>query len=425
MNNFNSRSPVPKSRSTNVWVILLLSVEILCGLFLINSLRNVFLPTWSESKLASLQTELANTRQSDAPTPAIAVIDQTATSTPEPTATQPPTATATVPPTATALPTATAEDQSPLSAEAKMALKTVFAMLPTSANRKDQPDATSELVDLGRILYFDPRLSVSETVSCNKCHDLENYGVDNLARSVGVAGSPVDRNSPTVFNAAIHVAQFWDGRSPDVEDQATKPIMAAGEMGMIDESNLKAKIMAIPGYQKLFGDAFPDESDPVNLTNMGIAIGAFERGLLTPSRFDKYLAGDQTQLNEQELRGLNTFVSLRCVTCHLGAGIGGSLYKRLGQIEPYQTEDLGRYVITKEDNDKYVFKVPSLRNVAKTAPYLHDGSIATLEEMVPLMARYQLGKTVTTEEVNDVVAFLNTLTGEIPSDYIQAPELPQ
>ncbi|MEZ4737589.1 MAG: cytochrome c peroxidase [Caldilineaceae bacterium] len=310
-----------------------------------------------------------------------------------------------------------------LSPEVVAALSTVFGPLPDSAPPSAY-EMTPALVDLGRTLFYDPRLSISQTMSCNDCHPLDNYGVDNFVRSIGVNGKPVERNTPTVYNAALHVSQFWDGRSPDVEDQATRPVVTASEMGMLDDEMVHNTLNAIPVYAKMFEAAFPNDSNPMTLKNVGIAIGAFERGLLTPSRFDLYLKGDFTQLTEQEQRGMAKFIELRCATCHVGATLGGLSYKRLGEYEPYETEDVGRYNVTGQDEDKYVFKVPSLRNVAKTAPYFHDGSVETLDQAVRIMVRHQLGKTVTDEEVADVVAFLNALTGELPTDYIAQPVLP-
>lgn len=302
-------------------------------------------------------------------------------------------------------------------------LAAIFNALPSSATSKEQANL-SEKVNLGRLLFYDPSLSVNGTVSCNHCHDLQTYGVDGLPRSVGVTEIATSRNTPTVYNAAIQKAQFWDGRSPTLEDQATMPILAEHEMGMIHAENVETRLKSNTIYPQLFELAFPDDPNPVTLKNVGIAIAAFERGLLTPSRFDKFLTGDYSQLNEQEIRGLNTFISLRCNICHNGAGVGGASFTRLGIAEPYETEDVGRFAITNKEEDKFVFKVSSLRNVAQTAPYLHDGSVDSLAEVVRLMARYQLGKSVTDQEVDDVVAFLDSLTGEIPSDYITPPELP-
>jgi cytochrome c peroxidase len=304
------------------------------------------------------------------------------------------------------------------------ALLTLFSVLP-----KEAPPLTYQLseplVTLGRVLFYEPRLSVNKTQSCNTCHPLDEYGMDSLPLSMGHNGAPVKRNSPTVYNAALHLAQFWDGRSPTVEDQAKGPILSSDEMGMLDPATVESTLKSIPGYGPLFAAAFPGDPAPITFDHLAQAIGAFERRLMTPSRFDRFLAGDYSQLNAQEQRGFATFAALGCPNCHVGVTVGGLQFKKLGEKEPYPLEDVGRFAVTGLEVDKYVFKVPSLRNVAKTAPYLHNGTIQTLEEMVVLMARYQLGnKSVTPEQITDVVAFLNTLTGEIPYDYIAPPPLP-
>ena len=311
----------------------------------------------------------------------------------------------------------------PAPVELSPTVLSVFSVLPNEAIPEDYQ--TSEtLVNLGRMLFYDPRLSATQDMSCNTCHALDEFGVDGLVVSAGHDGRPVPRNSPTVYNAAFHMAQFWDGRASTVEEQAIMPILSKGEMGINDSAALEKVLRSIPGYAPLFASAFPSDTNPITHQNVGIAIGAFERRLSTPARFDAFLAGDNTQLNADEQRGLITFINLGCTQCHMGVTVGGLLYKKLGEIEPYATKDLGRFAITGLDEDKYVFKVPSLRNIAKTGPYLHDGSIETLEEMVRIMARHQLGKQVTDNEVADVVSFLNTLTGEIPTAYIVPPQLP-
>lgn len=300
----------------------------------------------------------------------------------------------------------------------------LFTSLPTEV-----PPLTYQLSDelaaLGRALFYDPRLSVNQVQSCHTCHPLNQYGMDALSVSRGHDGIPVKRNAPTVYNSALHIAQFWDGRSPTVEEQAKAPILTSGEMGMLDPAAVEATLRSIPGYAALFAAAFPNDPNPITFEHVAQAIGAFERRLLTPSRFDRFLDGDYGQLNEQEQRGFATFTEIGCVNCHVGVTVGGLQFKKLGEKEPYPTEDVGRFAVTGLEIDKYVFKVPSLRNVAQTAPYLHDGTIQTLEEMVPLMARYQLGKGVTPEQIADIVAFLHTLTGEIPIEYISLAGLPQ
>lgn len=300
----------------------------------------------------------------------------------------------------------------------------LFSPLPAEAPPPSY-QLTDEITALGRALFYDPRLSVNQVQSCNSCHSLTQYGMDGLSVSRGHDGVPVKRNAPTVYNAALHIAQFWDGRSPTVEEQAKAPILTDGEMGMLDADAVESTLRAIPGYAPLFAAAFPGDPNPMTFEHVAQAIGAFERRLMTPARFDRFLQGDYTQLNEQEQRGFATFTTIGCVNCHVGVTVGGLQFKKLGEKEPYPTEDVGRFAVTGLEIDRHVFKVPSLRNVAQTAPYLHDGSIQTLEEMVPLMARYQLGKQVTPEQVADIIAFLHTLTGEIPVEYISLAALPQ
>ncbi|MCB0084151.1 MAG: c-type cytochrome [Caldilineaceae bacterium] len=300
-----------------------------------------------------------------------------------------------------------------------------FAVLPEEAATGKYPLST-EMTDLGRMLFYEPRLSLAQDISCNTCHLLDNYGVDGLPTSVGHLGAVGGRNAPTVYNAALEVAQFWDGRSPDVEDQAKGPIQNQIEMGMpTGGAEAAAVIKSIPGYEPLFAAAFPDDPDPITFENLTTAIAAFERKLMTPGRFDAFLAGDGTQLTEQEKAGLQKFVSYNCTMCHRGPTVGGQMYMKLGLYKPYPTEDLGRYDVTQNEADKYVFKVSMLRNIEKTGPYFHDGSIATLEEAVKIMGEYQLGQTISDEDVADIVAFLKSLTGEVPMDYIAPPVLPE
>ncbi len=298
-----------------------------------------------------------------------------------------------------------------------------FAALPEEATPSGYT-LSDPLIDLGRMLYYEPRLSVNSQMSCNTCHPLNTYGMDGLRFSFGHAGDPVGRNSPSSYNAALQFVQFWDGRAADVEAQAKGPILAGGEMGMPNSDFVVETLKSIPGYLPLFEAAFPGQDDPINYDNVGTAIGAFERKLVTPGRFDALLAGDESALNDQEKNGLALFVNTGCTSCHGGAAVGGSMYAKLGAAESFAGADFGRFNVTGEEADKYVFKVPALRNVAQTGPYLHDGSIPTLEEMVRVMARHQLGKQLTDSEVNDVVLFLRSLTGEIPAEYIARPQLP-
>lgn len=291
----------------------------------------------------------------------------------------------------------------------RTSLKQFFEPLPASIIDEQKNAA---LIKLGKLLYLDPRLSVNDKISCNSCHRLDNFGVDNEPTSPGHAGKRGNRNSPTTMNAALHIAQFWDGRARDVEEQALGPILNPVEMGMPDKGTVVKKLKEIDVYQKLFPEAFSDQKYPFNYNNIGVAIGAFERTLLTPSRFDDYLNGDDDALSETEKRGLHKFVKIGCVSCHNGVAIGGNSFRKIGLIEPYETADLGRYEITRIESDKYVFKVPSLRNVTQTAPYFHDGSVETLEEAIRLMAKHQLGKKVGDRFIHDVKAFLGALKGK-------------
>ncbi|MDT8363467.1 MAG: cytochrome c peroxidase [Nitrosomonas sp.] len=289
----------------------------------------------------------------------------------------------------------------------KTSLKQYFESLPESIIDEQKNAA---LIKLGKMLYLDPRLSINNKISCNSCHGLENFGVDNEPTSPGHDGRRGNRNSPTTMNAALHIAQFWDGRARDVEEQALGPILNPIEMGMPDKGTVVKKLKAIDVYQKLFSEAFSDQKYPFNYNNIGVAIGAFERTLLTPSRFDDFLNGEDGALSKVEKKGLHKFIQIGCATCHNGVAIGGNSFKKIGLIEPYETADLGRYEVTNIENDKHVFKVPGLRNVARTAPYFHDGSVATLEEAIRLMAKHQLGQEVGHGFIRDVKAFLESLT---------------
>lgn len=299
----------------------------------------------------------------------------------------------------------------------------LFKTLPAEATPTDY-QMTEELIDLGRMLFYEPRLSINGNMSCNTCHGLNNYGMDGLRFSFGHTGNPVGRNTPTVYNAALHISQFWDGRAATVEEQAKGPILAGGEMGMPSPDYVVSVLKSIPGYRPHFDAAFPGDADPITYDHVGQAIGAFERRLMTPGRFDRFLEGDKTALTAQEQRGMVLFVRTGCIGCHSGPALGGGMYTALGSMEPYTTNDLGRYNVTLNEADKYLFKVPSLRNIAVTGPYLHDGSIPTLESMVQLMTRHQLGKQLSHDELDDMVTFLRALTGELPSEYTAQPELP-
>ena len=315
-----------------------------------------------------------------------------------------------------------AVDQASGRALASKAAET-FGALPTSAPNADNP-GTPAKIDLGRMLYYEKRLSKNHDVSCNSCHLLDAYGVDSEPTSPGHRGQRGGRNSPTVYNAALHVAQFWDGRSPDVEAQAKGPVLNPIEMAAPSEAHIVSLLASMPGYVDAFAAAFPEDDASLSYDNMARAIGAFERNLITPSRFDAFMAGDASALDAKEQRGLATFMATGCTTCHTGATLGGLLYRKIGFIFPYETEDKGREDVTGNVADRHVFKVPSLRNVVETGPYFHDGSITDVAEAVRIMGYHQLGVTLREDQVSDVVAFLGSLSGAVDAAYIAEPELP-
>lgn len=283
------------------------------------------------------------------------------------------------------------------------------------------------LVKLGHSLYFDNQLSRKQTMSCNTCHNLSTFGVDNNPTSKGEEGKLGDRNSPTTLNAAIHVAQFWDGRAATIEEQAGMPILNPIEMNIPNEKFLIDRLKKSTVYQKLFKDAFPDEKEPITYNNLKKAIGAFERQLITPSRLDDYLKGNKNALTTEEKKGLLTFITTGCTTCHNGPGIGGSMFQKFAVYGNYWDYthsakiDSGKVKITKLPGDRFVFKVPSLRNIEKTHPYFHDGSVSDLKEAVKIMAKAQLNKDLSENEINDILTFLKSLTADIPQEYKTAP----
>ena len=305
------------------------------------------------------------------------------------------------------------------------AMLAAFAPLPAAMDSPDNP-ITDEKVVLGRMLYYDTRLSKNHDVSCNSCHLLDKFGVDGTATSTGHRKQQGDRNAPTVYNAAGHIAQFWDGRAATVEEQAKGPVLNPVEMAMADEVSVVAVLASIPGYVEAFAKAFPGKGESLTYDNMAKAIGAFERKLVTPSRWDKYLGGDETALSDDEKAGLAAFFTAGCPTCHTGAYLGGHMYQKAGLVKPWPNQaDQGRFNVTKSEADKMFFKVPSLRNIAETGPYFHDGSEPDLGKAVERMADVQLGRKLEAGDTQAIVAFLRALTGEIPGDFIAAPALPE
>ncbi len=289
-----------------------------------------------------------------------------------------------------------------------------------------------DMVSLGKKLYFDTRLSKSNTISCNSCHNLASFGVDNNPTSIGHKWVAGPRNSPTVLNAALHTAQFWDGRAEDVEEQAEGPILNPIEMGSPHEEFVIDRLRTIETYEDLFAAAFPDEPQPLTYKNMARAIGSFERTLMTPDRFDDFLRGDGNALTAAEKKGLKSFMDVGCTTCHSGPVLGGQIFQKFGLIKgPYweytgsENIDEGKYEVTGVESDKYMFKVPGLRNIAKTAPYFHDGSVWDLEKTIEIMGVTQLGKELTEEQINEIVDFLEALTGELSKEARTLPILPR
>jgi len=280
-------------------------------------------------------------------------------------------------------------------------------------------------VALGRLLFHDPRLSKNREISCSTCHLLTRFGIDGKQTSTGVGGLRGKRNTPSVFNSATHIAQFWDGRAADVETQAVGPIMNPVEMAMPSEQALVDTLSAVPRYVELFGKAFPGDAKAISLKNVGEAIGAFERGLVTNSRWDKFIAGDRSALNQQEKRGLGVFMRRGCITCHAGPQVGGTSFQKVGVVVPWPNQtDQGRADITKFAPDRMVFKVPSLKNIAETGPYFHDGSTSNLEAAIKLMGHHQLGIELADDEVRAIAEWMRSMTGDPDPAYIGAPQLP-
>lgn len=271
------------------------------------------------------------------------------------------------------------------------------------------------MVELGKKLFFDPRLSKSGFISCNSCHNLSMGGTDNIKTSIGHNWNQGPINAPTVLNSSMNLAQFWDGRAADLKAQAGGPIANPGEMGSSHELAVGV-LQSIPAYVAEFKSTFG--SDKVTIDKVTTAIAAFEETLVTPnSRFDKWLKGDKTALNADETAGYKLFKDSGCVACHNGPAVGGNSYQKMGVVEPYKTASKaeGRSAVTGKDADRFNFKVPTLRNVEMTYPYFHDGGATTLKDAVNTMAKIQLGKKFTDAENVKVVAFLKTLTGDQPS----------
>lgn len=301
-----------------------------------------------------------------------------------------------------------------------------FKPLPSTIPAvKDNP-VTAEKIELGKALFFDPRLSASGVFSCASCHNLATGGDDNMETSVGHGWQKGPRNSPTVLNSVLNEAQFWDGRADDLAAQAKGPIQAGVEMANTPEQ-VEVTLKSMPQYVAWFTAAFPADSDPVNFDNMAKAIEAFEATLITPAPFDSWLNGDDNAMSEDAKAGLTLFMDKGCSSCHSGVNVGGHGYYPFGLIEKPGADilppgDKGRFAVTETVDDEYVFRASPLRNVTLTAPYFHSGKVWDLAVAVEVMAESQLGEQLAPEETMQLVAFLDSLTGTLPA--VTLPVLP-
>ncbi|MCV2446876.1 cytochrome-c peroxidase [Paracoccus sp. DMF] len=321
-------------------------------------------------------------------------------------------------------------DSGALREEAKGVFEAIPAELTAIKQTEEAPEGiplTTEKIELGKTLFFDPRMSRSGLISCQTCHNVGLGGVDGLPTSVGHGWQKGPRNAPTMLNAIFNAAQFWDGRAPDLAEQAKGPVQASVEMSNTPDEVVRT-LNSMPAYVEAFRAAFPDEREPVSFDNFAAAIEQFEATLITPdSAFDRFLNGDDSAMTEQEKRGLQAFMDTGCTACHYGRNIGGQDYYPFGLVAKPGAEvlplgDTGRFEVTKTVNDEYVFRAAPLRNVALTAPYFHSGVVWDLKEAVQIMSSSQLGTELAPEQVDDIVAFLHAVTGEQPQ--IAHPVLP-
>ncbi len=303
----------------------------------------------------------------------------------------------------------------------------LFKPIPASPPALPGNPGTAAKVELGKMLYFDPRLSASHAISCNSCHNVGLAGADAEQTSIGHKWQRGDRNAPTVLNSVFNTAQFWDGRAKDLEEQAGGPMLNPVEMAS-PKQHVSEQLAAIPGYVAAFEAAFPGEGNAAMLANAQKAIAVFEATLITPNApFDRYLKGDGAALTTQQQTGLRLFIDKGCAACHNGINLGGGMYAPFGVVEKPGAEllppnDKGRFSVTKTATDEYVFKVPTLRNIALTAPYFHTGRSWDLRQAVAVMGTSQLGAQLSAEETDNIVAFLGALTGKQPE--ISYPILP-
>jgi cytochrome c peroxidase len=314
----------------------------------------------------------------------------------------------------------------PVPADLRATALDIFKPLPSTYPAVSDNPITPEKIDLGKALFFDPRLSASGVFSCNSCHNLATGGDDNLETSIGHGWQKGPRNSPTALNAVFNDAQFWDGRAEDLKAQAKGPIQAGVEMANTP-NQVVATLKSMPNYVEWFTAAFPDEADPVTFDNMAKAIEAFEATLITPAPFDAYLNGDEGAMTAEEQAGLTLFIDKGCASCHSGVNLGGNGYYPFGLIEKPGAEvlpenDKGRFAVTATADDSYVFRAAPLRNVTLTAPYFHSGKVWNLKQAVAIMGTSQLGEDLADTDVDRIVAFLGTLEGRMPD--VVYPVLP-
>ncbi|HVC16048.1 MAG TPA: cytochrome-c peroxidase [Rhodanobacter sp.] len=303
----------------------------------------------------------------------------------------------------------------------------LFKPIPTTAPPLKGNASTPAKVNLGKMLYFEPRLSASHSISCNSCHMIGMGGVDLQETSLGHRWQHGGRNAPTVYNAVFDLAQFWDGRASDLEQQAGGPLVNPVEMDTT-EAHVVEQLKGIPGYAQVFARAFPGTADPITFDNVRKAIAVFEATLLTPNApFDRYLKGNEKALDATQKQGLALFISKGCTACHNGINVGGGMYAPFGLVERPGADilppgDKGRFAVTKTVSDEYVFRVPPLRNIALTAPYFHTGKVWDLRQAVAIMGSSQLGARLTDDEIGKIEVFLGSLTGDQPM--VTLPILP-
>ncbi len=311
-----------------------------------------------------------------------------------------------------------------------VSVASAWDVLPSQAPAPADNPTTPAKVELGKMLYHDPRLSSTGTVSCASCHNVMAGGEDNRPVAMGINGQTGGRSAPTVWNSAFNAVQFWDGRAESLEAQAAGPVTNPIEMGMKSWDEVVARLNSIEGYKKAFADAFGGNA--ISKDTATKAIAAYERTLITPnSPYDQYTTGDKSAMTEQQVRGMNKVAELGCTGCHSGPAFNGpGMFQKFPTFSngAYQAmyhfnKDLGLAEVTKKPDDEHMFKVPTLRNIALTAPYFHNGAVKTLDEAVKVMAKLQLNKDLSKEEIADIVAFLNALTGEFPEQ--KMPRLPE